>query len=210
MNKHPKIQGLYVLTDEKLMPEETFESIATQLLSTQQVQILQYRDKSQDTQKRLKQAHFLKDLCEKNQTVFLINDDANLAKAVNADGVHLGQSDDNLSWARQLLGPDKIIGITCHDSLTFAQQAIEAGADYLAFGRFFPSQTKPNASAADLSLLPTIKSLTHLPIVAIGGITLDNAPQVIDAGANAVAVVHDILTASDIPHRVRQYQQLFS
>ncbi|MBB1488071.1 thiamine phosphate synthase [Oceanospirillum sp. D5] len=159
---------------------------------------LQYRRKGGTEDERQHEAGQLLALCRQYQTPLIINDDLELAMAIDADGVHLGQSDGSLKEARQRLGNDKIIGTTCHDSLQLAEQAIQDGASYIAFGRFFPSNTKPGASPAPLSLLTEARARFDCPIVAIGGINLDNARQVTEMGADFVAVVHTVF-ASDQP-----------
>ena len=132
-----------------------------------------------------------------------------MAATVGA-GVHLGRGDGSITAARLRLGANKIIGATCHNSLEFAQQAAQEGADYLAFGAFYPSSTKPNASLADVAILQSAQQF-GLPLVAIGGITLENAPPLIAAGAHCVAVVSDIcaLPVATIYQRATSYHELF-
>lgn len=206
----PRLQGLYGITDATLMPDT--EALLNQVeLSLQGgTRVIQYRDKSTDKQKRLQQAQALQQLCQKYQTPLLINDDVELAAAVNAAGVHLGQSDGEAQAARKTLGPDAIIGITCHDSLELARTAVSAGADYVAFGAFFPSKTKPNAKPASLSLLTQAREQLKLPIVAIGGITVDNAQQLIDAGADMIAVIHALYAAEEITQQAQRFAQQFT
>lgn len=203
------LSGLYGITDSKLMPDD--QQMLTQVESALRggMKILQYRDKSTDSDKRLRQACALKTLCQRYDALLLINDDTDLALACCADGVHLGQSDGSIARARNTLGAHAVIGITCHDSLALARQAISEGADYVAFGAFFPSKTKPDAKPAPHSLLAEARRQLDLPVVAIGGITVDNAHQLIDAGADMVAVIHALFAAEDIPQRARAFQQLF-
>ncbi len=206
----PRLQGLYGITDATLMPDT--EALLNQVeLSLQGgTRVIQYRDKSTDKQKRLQQAQALQQLCQTYQTPLLINDDIELAAAVNAAGVHLGQSDGEAQAARKTLGPDAIIGITCHDNLELARTAVSAGADYVAFGAFFPSKTKPNAKPASLSLLTQAREQLKLPIVAIGGITVDNAQQLIDAGADMIAVIHALYAAEEITQQAQRFAQQFT
>ena len=204
------LHGLYGITDSKLMPDDAQMLAQVEAALQGGMTILQYRDKSGDQAKRLRQANALRALCHRYKALFLINDDSELAKACQADGVHLGQSDGSVPKARQLLGSEAIIGVTCHDSLSLAEQAVAEGADYVAFGAFFPSKTKPDAKPAPHSLLADAGQQLDLPIVAIGGITVDNAHQLIDAGADMVAVIHALFAAEDIPQRARAFQQLFS
>ena len=135
-----------------------------------------------------------------------------MALAVDADGVHLGQEYEAINLARDKAGQNFIIGATCHASLALAAQAYENSASYIAFGRFFPSATKANAPPAQTNILMTAKQEFTLPMVAIGGITVDNAPSLIDAGADAIAVCHDLFHLSEpaqIRARAEQYRQLF-
>lgn len=172
--------------------------------------VIQYRDKSTDQAKRLKQACSLKQLCDRYNAALLINDDIQLAKQCDAAGVHLGQSDGSVSEARKILGTEAIIGVTCHDSLELAMQARSEGADYVAFGAFFPSKTKPDAKPAPIELIARVKSKVNLPIVAIGGITIDNAQQIITAGADMVAVIHALYAQDDIRKTAQNFHQLFN
>lgn len=204
------LSGLYAITDSTLMPDTQtmLESVTASLKGG--ARIIQYRDKSNDQRLRLEQAKRLNELCRDYQIPLLINDDYQLAAAVGAAGVHLGQSDGAVSAARKFLGGDAIIGVTCHDSLQLAQKARQEGADYLAFGAFFPSKTKPEAIPAPLSLLAQAKKELDLPIVAIGGISVDNATQIINAGADMVAVIHALYGQDDIFSTAQQFTGLFS
>ena len=201
-------QGVYVITDSALLQGRLVASVEAALQGG--AQIVQYRDKSVDNSKRLYEAQQLKSLCSRYQIPLLINDDIELALAVGA-GVHLGQSDGSIALARQRLGQEAIIGATCHNSLEFAQQAAQQGASYLAFGAFYPSSTKPLAQLAQLDTLTQAKHLFNLPIVAIGGINLDNARPLIDAGADYLAVISDIfaLPTANICQQAEAYLRLF-
>lgn len=189
-----KLAGLYGITDNKLLAEGRLLPYVEAALQGG-MQVLQYRDKSQDTARRYQEASALKALCQQYQAQLIINDDVLLAKEL-AVGVHLGQEDGSIAKARELLGQNAIIGATCHGSLTLAQQAKKEGASYLAFGRFFPSKTKPDAKPANINVLQQAKAL-GLPICAIGGITLDNTPLLIKEGVNLIAVVNELFAASD-------------
>lgn len=171
--------------------------------------LIQYRDKSGDAKQRLADATLLKQLCLRYNASLMINDDVALAAQVNADGVHLGQSDLDIASARQKLGPKAIIGITCHDSLVLARTAIDSGADYIAFGRFFSSNTKPSAGSAPLSLIESAKNEFNTPIVVIGGICRDNAPHIIAAGAESIAISHGLFAADDITQETQYLLSLF-
>jgi len=177
------------------------------------VDVFQYRDKHSPPEVRNRQAYELKALCEQYGVVFIINDDIELALAVDADGVHLGRDDGDFRHARSRLG-DKIIGVSCYNQIDLALEAQQAGVDYVAFGRFFPSRTKPGAVQAGIDLLEQSQRCLSLPVVAIGGICIENAPQVIDAGANAIAVIDGLfgdveLNGSNIEARARALKDLF-
>ena len=201
-------QHLYLITDSKLLQGRLLEAVEQALIGG--VAFIQYRDKSTDSQKRLLEAQQLNTLCQRYNVPLIINDDLELAAQLGV-GVHLGQQDGSIALARQRLGQDAIIGATCHNSLLVAEQAAVQGASYLAFGAFYPSSTKPLAQLAELSTLTQAKQLFNLPIVAIGGITLDNAQPLIEAGADYLAVISDIfaLPVDNIRQRVEAYKLLF-
>ena len=171
--------------------------------------IVQYRDKSGDGGRRQAEAAGLLAVCRRFGVPLIINDDIELAAAVGADGVHLGEHDSDVDAARARLGATAIIGVSCYDSLDRARQLTASGADYLAFGAFFSSPTKPLARRADLSLLRAATSL-GLPLVAIGGITPDNAQPLIEAGADFVAAISGVFAASDPSAAARRYANLFT
>jgi len=204
-----ELSGLYGITDTGLMPDtDTLLTFCDAAISGG-LRILQYRDKSRDDARRFEQACALKSLCHRRGCLFLINDDVELALACGADGVHLGQKDGSLSAARQRLGAAAIIGQTCHDRLDLALKAEAEGASYVAFGAFFPSRTKPEARLAPLALLPKARAQLQVPIVAIGGLSVDNAGQVIAAGAQMTAVVHALFAADDIQAQAERFSRLF-
>jgi thiamine-phosphate pyrophosphorylase len=156
-----------------------------------------------------RQCHRLRALCREFGTIFIINDNIDLAVETDADGVHIGRDDATLQMARRALGPDKIIGVSCYDDWSRAAAAAAGGADYLAFGSFYPSKTKPAAVRADMGLLRQAKQQFLIPVVAIGGIDLENAPQLIHEGADALAVISDLFGADDIVARAISYKKLF-
>ncbi|MDF1630426.1 MAG: thiamine phosphate synthase [Alcanivoracaceae bacterium] len=201
-----KIRGLYAITDPTLIPPESL-LVACQAALNGGVRLLQYRDKPASSTERRKRAINLRDLCRDHDALLLINDDPQLAADIGASGVHIGQSDGAIQRARQLMGPDAIIGVTCHNDPDLAMAAARAGADYVAFGRFYTSHSKPAAPPANPAVLST--PLT-LPKVAIGGITPDNASALIAAGADAVAVIHSLFSAADIEAQARLFANLFS
>lgn len=212
MSSTKYLQGLYGVTDTKLMPnDETLLAKATMALEGG-MQILQYRDKTDDHPRRLRQAIALRELCEQNGALFLVNDDVDLTIASGAHGVHLGQSDEALPCARQRLGSQALIGISCGNSLELGRKAVAEGADYIAFGRFYISKTKPTSPQAPLYILEDAHEEFSVPIVAIGGVTRDNGAILVKAGADMLAVVNDLFSPEDvgeIRERARQYTSLF-
>jgi len=169
---------------------------------------VQYREKTGDVALRHEQASELLPLCRQYHAPLIINDDLRLADLADADGVHLGREDAGLREARLILGPKKIVGVSCYQSLDLAREAQAEGADYVAFGSFYPSPTKPQALRASLQLLHDAAGL-KLPVVAIGGITAENAPEVIAAGADAIAVITALFDAPDIEAAARGLNRLF-
>lgn len=200
--KHPAIHGLYAITDPALIPDRQLLPAAEAALRGG-ARLLQYRDKTATPAQRRHRASQLQTLCRQYGALFLVNDDPALAAEIEADGVHIGQSDGGIARARQRLGPDKIIGVTCHGDLTLAEQAAEAGADYVAFGRFFPSRTKPQAPPADSAILQQARKQLAIPLVAIGGIDAENGGRLLEQGADALAVIH-ALFSNPAPEHVEQ------
>ncbi|WP_409298212.1 thiamine phosphate synthase [Pseudomonas sp. KCJK8993] len=204
-----KLRGLYAITDSQLLAGKLLEYVEAALDGG--VTLLQYRDKSNDQARRLREAEALLGLCERYKTQLIINDDAELAARIGA-GVHLGQTDGPLTPARALLGRQAIIGSTCHSQLALAEQAAREGASYVAFGRFFNSSTKPGVPTASLELLDQARASLQLPICVIGGITLDNAAPLVSHGADLLAVVHGLFgadSAEQVTHRARAFNALF-
>jgi len=209
-NEHTgKLKGLYAITDEQLINEEHF-SQAVELALQGGTRIIQYRDKSNNTQKRFQQASILRSLCEQYQAVFIINDDIELAKSVNAHGVHLGINDISLTTARVALGDNAIIGISCYNDLTRAIEAEKSGADYVAFGAMYPSLTKPTAVVAGLDILSKAKQQLSIPVCTIGGITDDNIQHVVEQGADMAAVISNLFSADDIKQTAKKLSSYFS
>lgn len=212
-----RIQGLYAITDNTLLQGRLLTAAEAALQGG--AQVIQYRDKMaaglfgnalrQEQQRRHDEALALLALCRAHQIPLLINDDIELAAAIGADGVHLGQRDGSLAAARIRLGSDAIIGVTCHDQISLARIAVRDGASYVAFGAMFASSTKPLAQTCPLAILGEARSQLTLPLVAIGGITPDNAASVIDAGAQAIAVIASLWQAPDIRAQAQQFSQEF-
>lgn len=205
------LRGLYAITDSQLLADGRLLPYVEAALKGG-AKLLQYRDKSTDAALRLRQAEALAELCLRHGAQLIINDDLELAARLGV-GLHLGQEDGSLSAARALLGRHAIIGATCHARLELAEQARNEGASYVAFGRFFNSQTKPGAPAATPELLDEARARLRLPIVAIGGVTLDNAPGLIVRGASMVAVIHALFAApnaAEVERRAHAFSQLFA
>ncbi len=207
MNKN--LHGLYAITDSNLIPHENFNEKVKQALSGG-ARIIQYRDKSQDSEKRLQQASDLKEICIQHNAILIINDDIQLAIDTNADGIHIGIKDISLNDARKKLGKNKIIGVSCYNQLKLAQQAEKEGADYIAFGSFFSSQIKPEAKTATIDLLIKAKQQLKLPICAIGGINTANASSLIHAGADMLAVISSVFGQQDITASSLKFKNLFN
>ena len=173
-------RGIYAVTPEGWSGAALAGAVATAV--EQGVEAVQYRDKSPDTARRRSDAEALLAICRSRRVPLIINDDVDLALAVGADGVHLGRNDETLAAARARLGNAAIIGVSCYNEAGRALTAARDGADYVAFGSFFPSVTKPGAVRATTELLAAVRWRIEAPIVAIGGITADNAPPLLECG----------------------------
>ncbi len=193
-----RLRGLYAITPPDLSRVEA--ALASGALCA-----LQYRAKDADAPRRLREARHLAQLCRAHGVSLIVNDDVELALAVDAAGVHLGRDDGDLAAARARL-PGRLLGASCYDRPELARRAVAAGADYVAFGSVFDSPTKPAAVRAPLALFALDLGV---PKVAIGGITLDNAPRVLAAGADCLAVITDLFDAADVAARAREYGRLF-
>lgn len=201
------MRGLYVITDGSV-GDVLLAKVEQALLGG--AAIVQFRDKTDETERRLQDAGALRSLCHQHNALLIINDDVVLAKSVGADGVHVGREDAALVAARDYLGKDSIIGVSCYNRLELALEAAGQGADYVAFGSFFPSPTKPQAVQAMPTLLAEAKSKFSTPVCAIGGITLETAPLLLENGADMLAVITDVFTSPDIRGQAQYYRQLFS
>ena len=200
-------RGLYAVTPDP-GPDPREDARWLQVIATvldAGVPLLQYRDKSVDSDLRLARARALADLCRTHDTLFIVNDSPALAAAVGADGVHLGRDDGTVAAARATVGPGAMIGVSCYDSIDRARAARDEGADYIAFGAMFPSGVKPAAVRAPLSLLALGARETGLPVVAIGGIDVVHVPSLIAAGADALAVISALFAAPDPAAAVRAF-----
>lgn len=202
-----RLRGLYVITDPRLLPsDKLLDSVHAALDGG--ARVVQYRNKSISRKEALAELALLKNLTERYQAALVVNDSIELCLESDADGVHLGQSDDRVESARKILGPDKILGITCHNDPVLAQRALAGDADYCAFGRLFESKTKPDARACSLE---TFRALCQQPClsVGIGGITTENAHMVIEAGADMVAVIDGVFGQTNIEASARAIASLF-
>jgi len=200
-----RLRGLYALTPDSANSARLAEQVRQVLAGG--AALLQYRNKPAAAAQRLAEARALCALAREYGVPFIVNDDVELALAVDAQGVHLGRDDGNLAGARARL-PGRILGASCYDSLEAARAAVAAGVDYVAFGSVFPSPTKPGAVRAPHSLFAAARAL-GVPLAAIGGVTLRNAPELVRAGADLLAVISDLFEAPDIGARARAYMELF-
>lgn len=207
MNKN-KLHGLYAITDSQLIPEDSFYDSIKRVLKGG-ARIIQYRDKSDDSKKRLSQVRKIRDLCYQFNALLIINDDIELAIQTDADGVHLGRSDALLSDARHQLGKDSTIGLSCYNDIDLAIDAQEHGANYVAFGAVYNSPTKPDAATVTLETLKNAKSRLSIPVCAIGGINIQNARPVIATGVDMIAVISDLFAHDNIQARSEALSSLF-
>lgn len=188
--------GLYAITDPALLPGARLAAGVAEAIAGG-ARIVQFRDKDADAATRRQRARQVLAACRAGGALCLVNDDAALAAELGADGVHLGRDDDDPARARALIGPDRIMGISCYDQPDLAQAAVRAGADYVAVGSVWPSATKPGAVRAPLALVTALSQRLPLPLVAIGGVTRANAARTITAGAHCVAVIRDLFGDPD-------------
>ncbi|MBL4821571.1 MAG: thiamine phosphate synthase [Gammaproteobacteria bacterium] len=202
------LRGVYAITDNNLLPESKLLESVEQALEGG-IKLLQYRNKTGNWHDKVNQARALQLLCASFEVPLIINDDTQLCIETNASGVHIGQSDIKLREARKALGKEAIIGVTCHSSIEAALDAQSLGANYVAFGRFFPSATKPEAPGADTDVLHQARKTLNIPIVAIGGINAKNGTALIDAGADMLAVVNYLFAEKAVHQRARLLAELF-
>ena len=200
-------QGLYAITPDWA---DTPRLVATtEAILRGGCRIVQYRNKATTPCHRDEQAVALRGLTRRYGALLIVNDDIELAQACEADGAHLGAEDSDLTTARARLGADKILGASCYQSLELARAAAQAGADYVAFGSFYPSPTKPEAKRADASLIAPARIATGLPVCAIGGITLDNAEPLVASGADLLAVISAVYNSPDPERAARAFCRLY-
>ena len=201
------IKGLYVITPD--MADLNTLIHKTKLAIEGGAFMVQYRSKIQDHDVKMQQCAAILRLCREYGVLCIVNDDVAMCLNLEADGVHLGEKDDNIAEIRLILGEDAIIGSSCYDQLDRAKQAQKEGATYVAFGAVFPTPTKPDAPRATLALLREAKREIHIPIVAIGGITVNNAHDVIEAGVDAIAVITSLFEAKTIKETAETFLKMF-
>lgn len=202
------IIGLYAITPDSFDTDSLVEMVHKALKGG--AKLIQYRNKSAGVLLRRKQVCRLLCLCKDYNVPLIINDYLDLAVEIDADGVHLGQGDVSILQARRSLGDKKIIGISCYNEIDLAVKAEKQGANYVAFGAFYPSVTKPKAVTASLELLRMAKQQLHVPIVTIGGITVTNAHVLVRCGSSAIAVSNALFGNQDIQLTAKSFAELFS
>jgi thiamine-phosphate pyrophosphorylase len=202
------VTGLYAITPDLDDTAALLRKVEAALAGG--AQALQYRNKVAAPALRLEQARGLARLCRTYRVPLIINDHLDLALEVDAEGLHIGAEDGSIAEAREKLGPDRILGVTCYRKIENALEAARLGANHVAFGGFFPSPVKGGTGGAPMSILGEAKRRTGLPVVAIGGITVENAPQLIAAGADSLAVITAVFGAPDITDAARRFAALFS
>jgi thiamine-phosphate pyrophosphorylase len=202
------IRGLYAIADTLYLDETRLTHAVEQALRGG-ARVIQYRDKSHSPGERTKHAAALRSACTAHRACFIVNDDIELARGARADGVHLGRHDAAIDAARDMLGADALIGVSCYNDLARAERAVAAGANYIAFGSFSPSRTKPGAVRAEPTLLHAARARFNVPLVAIGGITPENGAALIAAGADALAAISGVFDQPDVENAARRYALLF-
>ena len=206
MSKKELLRGIYVLSDAHLSPKETILLQMKRVLESG-VSIIQFREKyTSDAQIELT-CKALQALCTQYNALFIIDDRAELVKKIDADGLHIGKEDMDYAEARALLGKDKIIGVSCYGDIQRAKYYEALGADYVAFGSFFPSPTKPNAPIVPLTILQEAKAVLHVPICAIGGINVDNIKEIAHSGIEMYALVSAIYKEDSIEDNIKEFQK---
>ena len=201
------IKGLYAITPDMADTDLLLQKVESALQGG--INILQYRNKTASHKQQIQQARAILPLCRQYNVPLIINDSVKLCLTLDADGVHLGAEDDNLAEIRERIGSDKILGASCYNRFDLALSAQQAGANYVAFGACFASRTKPNAPVASLDLFKRAKVDLNIQTVAIGGITLQNAVQVIQAGVDSIAVINAIFNTDDVKLSSQQFSLLF-
>ncbi|MGB9711347.1 MAG: thiamine phosphate synthase [Thermodesulfovibrio sp.] len=203
-----KLKGLYVITDEKLTPYEKILEMVEEALNGGAC-VVQLRDKTNSDNFLLPYGFLLKELCEKYNAYFIVNDRVDLAMKLDAHGVHIGKEDADISEVKEKL-KNKIIGVSCYGDIKKAKNMESLGACYVAFGSFYYSPTKPQAEIVDKSIIIEAKKILSIPVCVIGGLNVERAKELVNLGADIVAVVSDIWTAPSIRERAKEYKNLFT
>ena len=201
------IEGLYAVTPEEADGARLLEKVRQAIAGG--AGVVQYRNKTASSAAKAEQVRALLPCCRQAGVPLIINDDLELALHSGADGLHLGREDGDLAAARQALGNERLLGASCYDRMELAERAVALGADYVAFGSVFGSSTKPAAVRAPLDLFGRARTRLAVPLVAIGGITPENAGQIIAAGADALAVISALFDAEDVQSAARRFSILF-
>ena len=200
------IKGLYAVTPD----EKDLFTLSSKVEACIKggARLIQYRSKTLSKTEQNKQAKEIKIVCDYYKVPLIINDDIELCRILDADGVHLGEDDDSLEKARLILGPSKIIGSSCYNSIERVMKAVDKGATYIALGACFPTTTKPNAPKASLDFIALVLKEFKIPVVAIGGINLENIELLINEGVNCVAMINSLFKVKDIEGTARKFSSL--
>lgn len=201
------MKGLYVITDEKLTPYDKILDMVQQALEGG-AKFVQLRDKNNTDDFLFEYGLKLKQLCQQYGAYFIVNDRVELALKLDADGVHVGEEDENIEKVMEMMR-GKIVGVSCYGSVERAKQMQQAGASYVAFGSFYFSPTKPKSKTVPKEIIPQAKRELSIPVCVIGGITVERAKELVELGADIVAVISDIWTADNIKNRCLEYKKLF-
>ena len=201
------INGIYAITPDW---EDTRQLIIkTEELLSNKINLLQYRNKKASKQLRMTQAKELQALCHHYQVPFIINDDYELCGILNADGIHLGKDDITIEEVRDRLGNDIIVGISCYNDFERVNEMMTTNCDYIALGACFPTNTKPNAPHASLNFLENVVEISIKPVVAIGGINLDNCLPIINSGVNAIAMINALYSTDKVSDKILEIKRKF-
>ena len=201
------INGIYAITPDW---EDTRQLIIkTEELLSNKINLLQYRNKKASKQLRMTQAKELQALCHHYQVPFIINDDYELCSILNADGIHLGKDDITIEEVRDRLGNDIIVGVSCYNDFERVNEMMTTNCDYIALGACFPTNTKPNAPHASLNFLENVVEISIKPVVAIGGINLDNCVPIINSGVNAIAMINALYSTDKVSNKILEIKRKF-
>ena len=202
----PIINGLYAITPDESNTDQLLSKVSAALKGG--VRLFQYRAKMLNETQQFFQTEALKPLLDRYHAHLIINDNIELCLHLDAFGVHLGENDDTIAAARKIIGPDKVIGVSCYNSMDRVKNAVQEGADYVALGAFFPTTTKPDAPRVTIEQIKLTQALTELPIVAIGGIDLQNAISLIKEGVKTMAVINSLFMSDNIEVTAKQFIKL--